>query len=123
MAELKETSTTPRPRAIYWVISLSLAVVLLYFSLRGIEWLRVWSILREAKLAIVALVLLIMSSALFLRALRWRVLLSAESRVPIPLAFWATSAGYLGWARKALYPSQPRIECSKHALGPFQRDT
>jgi glycosyltransferase 2 family protein len=96
MAELKETSTTPRPRAIYWVISLSLAAVLLYFSLRGIEWLRVWNILREAKLAIVALVLLIMSSALFLRALRWRVLLSAESRVPIPLAFWATSAGYLG---------------------------
>jgi uncharacterized protein (TIRG00374 family) len=33
---------------------------------------------------------------LFLRALRWRVLLSAETRVPRADAFWATAAGYFG---------------------------
>jgi uncharacterized protein (TIRG00374 family) len=38
----------------------------------------------------------LMTTALFLRSYRWRVILSAEGKVGIPLAFWATSAGYLG---------------------------
>ncbi len=88
--------TTRGSRAIYWTASLALAGLLLYYSLRGIEWLRVWQILRGARPPVVALVLATMSCALFLRAFRWRVLLSAQSRVPVPLAFWATSAGYLG---------------------------
>lgn len=96
MAEPNETSVAPRPRAIYWVISLALAGVLLYYSLRGIEWLRVWEIVRAARLSGVALAMAMMSLALFLRSLRWRVLLSADKEVPVPLAFWATSAGYLG---------------------------
>lgn len=96
MAEPNETSIAPRPRAIYWVISLALAGVLLYYSLRGIEWLRVWEIVRAARLTDVALAMAMMSFALFLRAVRWRVLLSADRAVSIPLAFWATSVGYLG---------------------------
>ena len=96
MPEPKERLAPPRPRAIYWIASLALAGVLLYYSLRGIEWLRVWQIVRGARPLGVALVLVIMSSTLFLRAFRWRVLLSAEGSVPISLAFWATSAGYLG---------------------------
>src|SRR5204863_1442896 len=85
-----------RPPAIYWIASLALAGVLLYYSLRGIEWLRVWSAIRGARLSIIALAVAITSSSLFLRSFRWRVLLSAEGNVSIPLAFWATSAGYLG---------------------------
>ena len=34
--------------------------------------------------------------ALFLRSFRWRVLLSAQGKVSIAQAFWATAAGYLG---------------------------
>jgi uncharacterized protein (TIRG00374 family) len=93
---MDETSLTPRPRGIYWAASLALAGVLLYYSMRGIDWLRVWSIVRGARPAVVALALTVMSFALFLRAVRWRVLLSAEGGVRIPLAFWATAAGYLG---------------------------
>ena len=96
MAEPNETPVAPRPRAIYWIVSLALAGILLYYSLRGIEWLRVWDIVRAARLTHVALAMTMMSFALFLRAVRWRVLLSTDRSVSVPLAFWATSAGYLG---------------------------
>lgn len=88
--------STPRPHAIYWVISLSLAAVLLWYSLQGIEWARVWQIVKSARAGGVGLAMALMSSTLFLRAYRWRVLLQAEGNISIADAFWATSAGYLG---------------------------
>lgn len=96
MAEATESLETPRPRAIYWVISLGLAGVFLYYSLRGIEWKSVWTTLKSAHPMVVVLAAGIMSVSLFLRSFRWRVLLSAQQQVSVPLAFWATSAGYLG---------------------------
>ena len=96
MQEPREDSVTPRPHAGYWIASFALAGVLLYYSLRGIEWSRVWSLVKGARMQGVALALTLMTIALFLRAMRWRILLSAEKLVSIPLAFWATSAGYLG---------------------------
>src|SRR5450755_141071 len=96
MAEATETVETPRPRAIYWVVSLGLAGVFLYYSLRGIEWKSVWATLKSARPLVVVLAYGIMSVALFLRSYRWRVLLSSQRQVSVPLAFWATSAGYLG---------------------------
>ncbi len=95
-AKLNETPVKFRPRAIYWIVALGLAGALLYYSLRGIDWLRVWTIVRGARLSFVALALGNVSLALFVRAIRWRVLLSAEGKVPVSRAFWATSAGYLG---------------------------
>src|SRR6266700_1063767 len=96
MGPSKDKLATPRPKAIYWIASLALAAVLLYYSLRGIEWLRVWQIVRGARPLGVASALGVMSVTLFLRSFRWRVLLSAEGKVSIPMAFWATAAGYLG---------------------------
>src|SRR6266851_4096400 len=96
MSESNGKLATPRPPAIYWIASLALAGGLLYYSLRGIEWARVWTTVRRAQPQEVALALVTLSLALFLRSVRWRVLLTAEGRVTIPLAFWATSAGYLG---------------------------
>jgi len=96
MPEPQENSTSSRPHAIYWIASLALAGGLLYYSLRGIEWNRVWSLVKGARLESVALALGIMTLTLFLRSMRWRILLSAERPVSIPLAFWATSTGYLG---------------------------
>lgn len=83
-------------KVIYWVASLALAGVLLYYSLRGIEWRQVLITLRSARVFFVFLAFTLMTAALFLRSYRWRVILSAEGNVSIPLAFWATSAGYLG---------------------------
>lgn len=90
--ELKAGGTKP----LYWVISLALAGVLLYFSLRGIEWGRVWRILGGAQPGEIGLCCLLVTAALYLRAVRWRILLRAEGRISIPAAFWATSAGYFG---------------------------
>lgn len=77
-------------------LAIILAAVLLYFSLRGIEWRRVGQILVSARIPYVLLVALLSSTALFLRAFRWRILLSAEGKVSVSAAFWATSAGYFG---------------------------
>ncbi len=96
MAETPEGIAAPRPKAIYWIISLALAGVFLYFSLRGIEWKSVWTTLKGAHFSTVAAATGIMSVNLFLRSFRWRVLLLARKRVSVPLAFWATAAGYLG---------------------------
>jgi uncharacterized protein (TIRG00374 family) len=92
-----DTNTTKgAARAIYWILSLGLAGVLLYYSLRGIDWVRVWGILRGAAPVPVSIAAVAVLTAVFLRAIRWRVLLSAERNITPGLAFWATSAGYLG---------------------------
>jgi len=91
-----EPATPRRSRALYWSASIAIAAALLYFSLRGIEWGRVWTVLKSARPGIVALALGVISFNLLLRSLRWRVLLAADRVVPIPLTFWATCSGYLG---------------------------
>src|SRR5579864_2612700 len=96
MAESNQTPVKRRLPAVYWAASLGLAGGLLYYSLRGIDWRQVWGILREARLAVMALAAGLLSLSVFIQACRWRVLLSAEGRISIPLTFWATSAGYLG---------------------------
>lgn len=95
-APVDPSAAAPRPKAAYWIVSLALAAVFLYFSLRGIQWPQVWASLRTARPGVVLLACGFISTALFLRAARWRVLLSARTAVPLPSAFWATSAGYLG---------------------------
>lgn len=85
-----------RSRLAYWLIALVLAGVFLYYSLRGIEWGQVWVILSRANLKYVALCLGIASFSLFVRALRWRILLRARASVAVSTAFWATAAGYFG---------------------------
>src|SRR3954453_4877467 len=96
MSELEETKTASSKKALYWLIALILAGILLYFSLRGIEWAEVWRIVSRAYLPFVFLALLVSTLSLFLRAFRWRILLQAQARVPVSTAFWATSAGYFG---------------------------
>ena len=73
-----------------------LAAVLLFYSLRGIDWRQVYHSITHAKPLNLVLICLLSSVALFIRAFRWRILLSAEYPVPIPAAFWATAAGYFG---------------------------
>lgn len=83
-------------QAVWWVIAGGLAIVLLRYSLRGIEWRRVGSIVAGADFAVLAVAAAIGTATLFLRACRWRVLLNAQGNVTVPAAFWATSAGYFG---------------------------
>jgi uncharacterized protein (TIRG00374 family) len=73
-----------------------LAAVLLYYSLRGIDWRAVGATIGRADLRLLALCAAIATGTLLLRAWRWRLLLNADARVPLSAAFWATAAGLFG---------------------------
>jgi ADP-ribose pyrophosphatase YjhB (NUDIX family) len=73
-----------------------LAAVLLYYSLRGIEWRQVARIVASASPGRLALAAGLGTTTLFLRACRWRILLNAEGDISVATAFWATAAGYFG---------------------------
>ena len=77
-------------------IATLLAAVLLYYSLRDIEWRQVGRLVAGADPGLLALTAAIGTSTLFLRAVRWRILLNAEGSVSVPTAFWATAAGLFG---------------------------
>jgi len=85
-----------RLKILVTVGSVALAAVLLYYSLRGIEWGRAWAILRTANKSLVGVCFLLSSAALALRAYRWRILLQAQGKVPFATAFRATAVGYFG---------------------------
>ncbi|MEQ1885355.1 MAG: lysylphosphatidylglycerol synthase transmembrane domain-containing protein [Bryobacteraceae bacterium] len=78
------------------IVALGLAAVLLYYSLQGISWSEVWTLISGVKKEYLGLVCLLNTAALFLRSYRWRVLLSSAGRVSVGTAFWATSIGYFG---------------------------
>jgi len=73
-----------------------LAALLLYYSVRGIDWSQVGRTIAHASIGLLAAVLLISSSTLFLRALRWRILLNAAGEVGVTTVFWATAVGLFG---------------------------
>ena len=75
---------------------LLIAVVLLYVSLRHVQWREVAEIVSRARAGWLAGAGALTTMTLFLRAVRWRVLLNAGARVDVPTAFWATAAGYFG---------------------------
>ena len=93
---LTAARSRPASKIFYTAIALALAAVLLYFSLKGIDWRRVGHILAGANVLYVFVCCFLCTVTLFLRAYRWRILLRAEGDVSVATAFWATSAGYFG---------------------------
>jgi uncharacterized protein (TIRG00374 family) len=80
-----------------WIIPAGLAAVLLYFSLRGVEWRRVGQIIAGAYWPYLAGGLTLSLASTFGRATRWRILLNAtEAKVGVVTVYWAMMAGYLG---------------------------
>jgi uncharacterized membrane protein YbhN (UPF0104 family) len=78
------------------VVSIALAAVLLYFSLRGVDWRVVWKTIAGARWSLIAASLGIVSCSFFMRAVRWRILLNAEGRLGVGTVFWGNMVGYLG---------------------------
>jgi glycosyltransferase 2 family protein len=78
------------------VIALPLAAVLLIFAFRGVNWATMLGRLSRGRLDLLALAFLTYTTTFSVRALRWRVLLSAEKRLAPLTVFWATMVGYLG---------------------------
>lgn len=83
-------------RLLYWVASILVSGVLLYYALRGVEWHRVWNIITHADLRYIAAAVALTTWSFFARSLRWRILLNAEGRFRVSTVFWANMAGYLG---------------------------
>jgi uncharacterized protein (TIRG00374 family) len=92
---LEPASGTARKRKLYWLISLPLAAILLYFSLRGVDWHRVWQVTSSADPRLLLLACVLASFNYFVRAWRWRILIVAGENVPISTVFWSNSAGYM----------------------------
>jgi glycosyltransferase 2 family protein len=89
-------TVTPRSNYLHLAIALLLAAILLYYSLRGIDWGQVWITLKSTQLEYVGWMILATTVSLLLRAFRWCVLLRAGGTVHFSTAFWATCAGYFG---------------------------
>lgn len=81
---------------LFLFFSIFLAVVLLYFSLRKVDWHQVWQSISHCNVAWLTLGVGLGFLSYFLRGLRWRVLLNTQAHLPVLPVFWANSAGYLG---------------------------
>ncbi len=79
-----------------WVLSGLLAAVLLYFSVRGVAWGRVWATIAAAQWRYLAAAAALTTFSFFVRSIRWRILLNTETWFSVGTVFWATMAGYLG---------------------------
>jgi len=88
------------PKRWMMILAFVLAAGLLYLALRKVDWNELAVTLSQGNLTLLALAACILSLSCFVRALRWRVLLSAapqtSQKPPILTVFWATMAGYLG---------------------------
>ncbi len=71
-------------------------MVLLYLSVRGVDWARVGHTIAGANWMYLAAAIALICGSSFLRAVRWRILLNAEAYFKVATVFWANMAGYLG---------------------------
>lgn len=85
-----------RSKVISIAVAVLLAVILLAYSLRGVEWRQVARIAADADPSRLGLAAAIMTGTLFVRSLRWRILLNAEGTIGVQTTFWATAVGYFG---------------------------
>ena len=83
-------------KAASWGLSFVVSGVLLYYSLRGVDWRGVWQTIAHAQWPYLVAGAAITSCSFFLRAVRWRILLNAEADFSVGTVFWANMAGYLG---------------------------
>jgi glycosyltransferase 2 family protein len=78
------------------VVSLVLAALFLYLALRRVDWNEMLGTLRQADLRLIAAAFIVFTLSCVVRALRWRVMLCAEKKLPVSMVFWAMMTGYLG---------------------------
>ena len=78
------------------MLSILLAGVLLYLSVRGVDWGRVWRTIAAAQWGYLAAAAGFTTLSFFVRSLRWRILLNTETWFSVATVFWANMAGYLG---------------------------
>jgi len=78
-----------------WPIVIGLSVFLLYLALRGVEWRRVGNIVAHCRVSYLILACSCGALSYIVRAMRWRILLSAKEKLAYATVLWASSVGYL----------------------------
>ncbi len=78
------------------VISVLLAIVLLFLTLRGLDWVAFLATVKNGHYVILLITIPITSINYFIRALRWSIFVRSEIKVPVPLIFWSNMVGYMG---------------------------
>ena len=96
LPETQEGNSSTRFSRLMMIISVTLAVLFLYLALHNLDWQIFFATLKEARYAYLPIGLLWGSTSYLTRAVRLRVLLSSEKRLPLANVFWANMAGYLG---------------------------
>ncbi len=87
-----------RSRRRLWVLifAFSLAAVLLYFTLRNLDWTSFGKLITTGHYEILLLTIPLASLNYFIRSVRWGTLVNTDKKVPLLSIFWANMVGYLG---------------------------
>ena len=75
--------------------ALLVTVACLYFALRGAEWGEIWTVLERTRYGWVLAMALVSVAAVYVRALRWRVLLRTLAPPAVRPFFSATAVGFM----------------------------
>ena len=97
METSEQVTPTRKPvNKIYLALAILVAGVLLFLAIRDVSWQEMMDTIRHGRPQYMVLVFVLGSCSIFLRGLRWGVLLSAQKKIKPLIMFWATSIGYLG---------------------------
>jgi uncharacterized protein (TIRG00374 family) len=83
-------------QALRFGVGLAVSAGCLLLAARSVPMRELWSIARSLPIWVAALYLCAASASLFLRAVRWRLLLVAARPVPVGIVFAVNSAGQMG---------------------------
>lgn len=73
-----------------------LAGIFLYIAIRGVDFASFVSALQNVNYVYLPVIFIWGSFTSWIRAYRWRIILTTEESLPISNVFWANMAGYLG---------------------------
>jgi uncharacterized protein (TIRG00374 family) len=76
--------------------SLVITVVLLFLSLKDLDWGTFQKTVSQRHYEIIWLIISNVSFKYFLRAIRWSLLIRSDNKIPLLAVFWANMVGYLG---------------------------
>lgn len=94
---MNDPISSPNRKRVWLVLfTLLLAASLLYFAVRNVNWSETAQILSSGSPGVLITALVFFSTSCIARALRWRVLLSAQKKISPLTVFWAMMTGYLG---------------------------
>lgn len=80
----------------YLAFTIVIAAILLVLAIRGVSWQEMVDTLRKADPKYLVFIFIMGTISVFVRGLRWGVLISAEKQIKPLTMFWATAIGYVG---------------------------